>query len=67
MICEQERKKLLAAKSLYMNGTISYEILFRSAEEYHQALLDARKLGARVGGKPLWVPRHPGRLIGLTK
>ena len=66
MICQAERKKLLIAKKLYSEGTISQSVLYKAAEEYRQALLDARKSGVRVGGKPLWVPQNAHRLICIT-
>ena len=66
MICEQERNKLLVAKKLYQDGTISQDILFKTAEEYRSALLECRKGGVKVGGKPLWVPRTLHRLVCIT-
>jgi len=66
MICEQHRNKLLVAKSLYNDGTISESVLLKCASEYRKALLAARRSGVQVGGKPLWVPRSPEHLIRLT-
>ena len=66
MICKAERKKLLVAKKLYAEGTISQSVLYKTAEEYRQALLAARKDGVRVGGKLLWIPQNAHRLICIT-
>ena len=66
MICQKERNKLLAAKALYADGTITQELLYSVAEEYRQALLAARHDGVKVDGKPLWVPSTAHRLICIT-
>lgn len=61
MICQTERKRLIAAKELHQQGVISYERLKEIATEYRSALLAHRKLT----GKKFWIP-DVLRLISIT-
>ena len=66
MICQKERKILLIAKKRYAAGDISQDALYTAAEVYRNALIQERKNGVRVGGKPLWVPQSLHRIVCIT-